>query len=96
MKFKNGDWVIRRNNGHKGSVVAAEGVYCRVKWMFYTSGNKLIDNLAIESLHLEDELVEWANEPKKFSYDVLDLALLTKDEEWYNEIMNLKGESVNE
>lgn len=94
MKFNLNDWVIRRNNGHKGSVVAVEGVYCRVKWMFYTSGNKLIDNLAVETLHLQDELVEWPLEPKEFSYDVLDIALLTNDQEWIKEIVSLKGENV--
>ena len=93
-KFNLNDWVIRINNGHKGSVVAVEGDYYRVKWMFYTSGNKLIESLAIESLHLGNELTEWPIGPKEFSYDVLDIALLTKDEEWYNEIMSLKGENV--
>jgi hypothetical protein len=63
-----------------------------VHWFLYSSGKPL--NNDFDELLLKDEIKPLPPEPKEFSYDVLDLALLTKDEEWYNEIVNLKGEGV--
>ena len=95
-EIKKDAWVRHKRTGHKGSVIDTEGSYYRVKWYVYASGTKLPDNLAIEHLYLIDEIEPLPPEPKEFSYDVLDIALLTNDQEWIKEIVSLKGEEVNE
>lgn len=94
MKFKINQWVIRDSNEHKGSIVAIDGDYYEVHWFLFKSGKPLPKNLAVRSMHLEYQLVEWPDEPPIYSEDKIDLALQTEDEEWFGEIMSLKGENV--
>ena len=88
------DWVRHRRTSHKGSVIDKEGNYYRVQWYVYASGTKLPDNLAIEHLYLKDEIEPLPPEPRIFSYDELVIAFMTEDEDWYYEVLALKGESV--
>lgn len=93
MEFMKNDWVQHNRTSYKGSVVDIEGDYIRVHWFLYFGGNPLKnDNI---DLHHKHELKLLPPEPRIFSYDELDIALLTEDKAWYEEIMSLKGEKVD-
>lgn len=90
-RFKKYDWVLHRRTGHRGSVSEVADNYIEVEWFLYASGRPLLPHLVKSECCLRSELMEYPDEPKIFSYAVLDLALLTKDEDWFNEIQALKG-----
>jgi hypothetical protein len=69
-----------------------EGDYVRVYYYFYNSGALLKNHF--DEMNLKSEVKPLPLEPKEFSYDVLDIALLTNDQEWIKEIVSLKGENV--
>lgn len=89
-EFDLNSWVQHTRTSYKGSVVGHVGDYVRVHWFLFSNGRPLNDLTNID-LHLKHELKELPNEPKIFSYDELDIALLTNDEQWFNEIQALKG-----
>ena len=94
MEYEVNDWVQHNRTSYKGSVVGIEGDYVRVHWFLYNGGRPL-RNQDID-IHHNHELKPLPPEPKEFSYDVLDVALLTNDQEWIKEIVSLKGEEANE
>lgn len=86
-------WVQHIRTSYKGSVIEVEGDYAYVHWFLYASGKPLAD-LKQKELCPKHMIKPLPPEPKIFSYDVLDIALQTEDEEWFNEITSLRGESV--
>lgn len=93
MEFQINDWVQHNRTSYKGSVVDIEGAYIRVHWFLFNNGKPLVkDDI---TLHHSHELKLLPPEPRIFSYDELDIALLTKDKAWYEEIMSLEGEKVD-
>jgi hypothetical protein len=91
-EIKLNDWVQHNRTSYKGSVIEVEGGYVRVHYYFYNGGAPLKNDF--NEMNLKSEVKLLPPEPKIFSYDVLDVALLTNDQEWIKEIVSLKGENV--
>ena len=91
-EIKVNSWVQHNRTSYKGSVIEEEGDYVRVQYYFYNSGAPLKNDF--NEMNLKSEVKPLPLEPKEYSYDVLDLALLTNDQEWIKEIVSLKGEEV--
>jgi len=92
MELHVNQWVQHNRTSYKGSIIEIEGDYVRVHWFLYNGGKPLTNDFI--ELNLKHEVKPLPQEPKEFSYDVLDIALLTNDQEWIKEIVSLKGESV--
>lgn len=90
-KFSKDDWVIHRRTGHKGCVSEVTDTYVEVEWILYASGRPLLPHLVKSECCLRSELLEYPDEPRIYSYDELVIAFMTEDEEWYYEVLALKG-----
>lgn len=94
MEFQINDWVQHARTQYKGTVLDTVGDYVRVQWFTYSSG-KVLANYTDKELVPKYLLKVLPPEPRIFSYDELVIAFMTEDEDWYYEVLALKGEKVD-
>lgn len=87
--YQNRGFVVESNEFQTQVVVTSHGNGTQIPVKFEKEGWK-ITSVTTSGLRPAPEL------PKVFSYEALDLALMTRDREWYQEIMSLKEVRVDE
>ena len=102
--YEPGEWVLTGAKENRGFVISSNQYSTEVVVTSYKNNDPIAPTFYVEkgevklsASSFQTYALQTAPElPRVFSYDELDQALLTKDKEWYKEIMELKEVEMSE